>query len=1169
MKNVIRWAISNSPAMNTFLICTLAVGAVSLIIMRREVFPNFDLEIALVSVPYPGSSPDEVETGICQVIEEAVSGIDGIKKTTSVAQEGFGYVILELERDANVQKAVQDIRDDVSNVRRKFPENIEEPEISTISFKTTAIRLALMAPEGIEDRLSKDEIEIQLRDQAEKIRDELLLLQAAPAENWLRQLFSPLIVPAGRPAISTVQISGAKPYQITVEIPEANLRKFGLTLEQVARIVGDENAELPAGKLKSASQEILVKGDNKRRDGEGIGELVILNRDTGDNVKLNEIANVIDGFDDASLLHYVNGRPALVINVNRATNEDLFTVVNTVQKYLEDKTLSDGYQLHVWGDMSIDVRDRIDLLMRNGLQGLILVFLVLALFLELRLAFWVAMGIPVAMLGAGICLLYGDQTLNMLTMFSFLMALGIVVDDAIVIGENIYAKREAGMGMAKAAVEGTVEVVPSVAASIATTVIAFVPLMYVSGVMGKFIAVMPLAVIAMLLISLVESVFVLPCHLAHKKNLFISFLETILYVFWPLAWLMEKARVACDAGVKWFIEHIYASALRWCLDFPLISMSSAGAVLILMVGFVAGGFVPFTGFPNLDSQIVEATIAFPDGSSETFARNAAARIEKGLNEAVAELEANGSGKMVRTVYRRLGEAGNDLRGPTGISSGSHVGNVLVELTPVGERKKTSQELIKLWREKVGRIAGVDVLKFGAQGFGPPGEDLEFKLLCKSEHADLLEKYAQRCKDKLGQYQGVYDIEDDMRPGKQEYRFRVNEVGKSMGVSQTDVYSAIRGAYYGVEVQRMQVGRNEVKLLVRLPEQERQNFSSFDELMVADGQQNKRPLTEIAEQELVQSPSEINRLNRLRSITISAAVDPTMPGLASKVTDDLKNGVKQQPQVSFWEVYKKAGFAEAWKQSFQAQAPAAGQLDRGFLDQLQEDFREETGGDPLVVDWEGAQQQNAESFTSMFVGLMIALLAMYALLTMQFQSYVQPAIIMGIIPFGFVGAVLGHGLLGLELTLFSMFGLVALTGVIVNDSIVLVDFMNRYVREGGDLQEAVVEAGKRRFRAVMLTSMTTVAGLVPMLLETSFQAQVLIPMAASLTFGLIVGTVLILLLVPVFYRALAGLIHVIGFGEEYAAETSQAAETSHAAAKTQTLPIAASNSVPAETGTTVG
>lgn len=1102
MKNMVRWAIRNSPAMNTLVICILTVGAISMTIMRREVFPDFELEMALVAVPYPGAAPTEVETGICQLIEEAVSGINGIKKTTAVAQENAGFVIMELERDSDVQKIVNDIRSEVNNIRGKFPENIEDPEIQTITFRTTAIRLALMAPEGIEHSgVPPDEIERELRGMAEQVQDELLLLPAAPAKSFFRNLFKGFIVPAGRPAISNVGITGAKPYQITVEIPEDTLREYGLTLDQVAATIRRENLELPAGKIKSDSQELLIRGDSKRRLGTEIAEIEILNKSTGDAIKLKDIANVVDGFDDASLLHYVNGRPAMTVNINRATNEDLFTVVNTVRKYAEEKELPEGYDLHVWGDQSIDVRDRIDLLVRNGLSGLILVFLVLAFFLDLRLAFWVSMGIPVSMMGAGIVMYNSDQTLNMLTMFSFLMALGIIVDDAIVIGENIYAKREAGMGFHEAAVEGTVEVVPSVAASITTTVIAFVPLLYVSGVMGKFIAVMPLAVIAMLVVSLVESILVLPCHLAHKRNLFLKVMETVLYVFWPLAWLLEKIRHFCDRFIKFVIESVYGPALRFCLSFPVITMSTAGGILILMAGVVAGGFVKFTGFPNLDSPIVEASLAFPDGTSEAYAKEAAQMIEKGLQEAVEELEASGSGKMLRTVYRRLGEAGNDLRGPTGITSGSHVANILVELTPVGERTRTSEDLINLWRSKVPPIPGTDVMKFGSMGMGPPGDGIEFKLLCKSKYADRLESYAEMCKDQLRKYDGIYDVEDDMRPGKQEIRFRVNDAGKSIGISENDIYSAVRSAYYGVEVMRMQRGRNEVKLMVRLPEEERQSLASFDELMVADADGNKRPLTEIADAELVQSYSEINRLNRLRAITVSASTDATKPGIGTEVSTDLK---------------------------------------AKFLPELQEKFRQETG-EQLTVDWEGAQQQNAESIMSMLAGLGIALLAMYALLTMQFESYLQPAIIMGIIPFGMVGAVLGHWFMGLEITLFSLFGLVALTGVVVNDSIVLVDFMNRYVRAGGNLEDAVVQAGKRRFRAVMLTSLTTVAGLIPMLLETSFQAQVLIPMAASLTFGLMVGTVLILLLVPVFYRSLAGAMDVLGVNDDTERPAAQAVD----------------------------
>lgn len=1088
MKKMVRWAIDNGPAMNTLLVCVLAVGAICFTIMRREIFPNFQLEIALVSVPYPGATPDEIEKSVCQRIEEAVSGVDGLKKITTVAQENVGYAIIELQPGVPVQETVDKLRAQVDAIKSRLPQNTEPSSVQAITFKSTAIRVALLAPPRSESSLTDEEQEKELRELTEEIRNEIFALRPVKAKNFMRNIFAPLIVPSGKSVVSDIGITGEKEDQITVEVSEDTLKQYNTSLSAIAQVVRSENQDTPAGKMKSASQEILIRAQNKRRAGEAIADLQIMNQNTGDTVRLGEIAKITDGFEEASLLHFINQRPATEIAVNRTSNEDLFTIVNAVEKYVADKEVPDGYELHTWADTSVPVRDRIDLLVRNGFQGLILVFIVLALFLELRLAFWVAMGIPVSMLGAGIVLYYSGQTINMLSLFSFLMALGIVVDDAIVIGENIYSKREEGMGFFQSAIEGTVEVIPSVTASIATTVIAFMPLLFVSGIMGKFIAVMPLAVIAMLVISLIESVIILPCHLAHKDNLFISVMSTVLYVFYPVVWVAEKLRQFCDKSIRWVINGPYTGLLNVMMNHPMMALSTALSMLILMGGVIAGGFVPVTGFPKIDAQVIEATIAFQDGTAEGFSKEAAEKIEKALYEVQAEIKETENEDVLKTVYRRLGSQGNNLGGPTGITSGSHVANIVVELTPVGERTISSEKIKNLWREKVGVIPGSEVLKFGSQSMGPSGVSIEFKLLADGKHAKTLEKYAERCKDYLRKKAGVFDVEDDSRPGKVEYRFRVNDAGKSVGVTQTDISNALRNSYYGVEVQRLQIGRREFKVMVRLPEGEREYLSSFDEIMVDDSQGNRRPLNSVASLALSESPSEINRLNRNRSITVSADTDASKPGLGREIKED---------------------------------------LEKFFIPNLQQDFRNETGSG-LIIDWEGDAQQTQEAFSSMFIGLGIALLAMYALLTMQFQSYIQPMIIMAIIPFGFIGAVLGHWVLNQELTLFSFFGFVALTGVIVNDSIVLVDFINRYVRQGGDLQEAVVLAGKKRFRAVTLTSMTTVAGLIPILQETSLQAQVLIPMAVSLTFGLMFGTILILLLVPVFYRTLSRVVDFFGF-----------------------------------------
>ncbi len=519
MKSVIRWAIRNSPAMNTLLIAALLIGSISMIVMRREVFPNFSLEILLVSVPFPGATPEETEKGICQKIEAACKGIDGVKKMTSVAQENFGYLILELNSNVgDVQKVLNEVRSAIQQIS-SFPPRAEDPEVRQIVFRGPAISVGILGPPS--DESIRLEQEKELRALAEEVRSEVLDLTAEPPQSPLRRGFAKLFQPKGN-AISGAEIRGEQPYEITVEVSEDALREFGLSLRGFSQSIREQNIEVPGGKMETAGQELLLRGNNKQEIGTEIAKLPILTRPNGDVITIGDIGNVVDGFAETTSINLINGRPGLVIQVSKTNDEDLFTIVETVKAYVAKKKMPVGYTIDTWGDISMDVRDRMQLLTRNGLQGLLLVFIVLALFLELRLAFWVALGIPVAILGAGFVLLATGQTLNMLTMFAFLMALGIVVDDAIVIGENIYAKRLEGLNFVDAAVVGTMEVLPSVCASVVTTIIAFLPLMFVTGVMGKFISVMPVAVIAMLIISLIESTFILPCHLAHEKNLFLN-----------------------------------------------------------------------------------------------------------------------------------------------------------------------------------------------------------------------------------------------------------------------------------------------------------------------------------------------------------------------------------------------------------------------------------------------------------------------------------------------------------------------------------------------------------------------------------------------------------------------------------------------------------------------
>ncbi|GAB5404986.1 MAG: efflux RND transporter permease subunit [Aureliella sp.] len=1064
MRSLVKWAINNTPGINVMVFGTLAAGLLCFMAMRREVFPEFELEVVLVSVPYPGASPADTEKGVCQPVEEAVRALDGIKRLVSIAREGGGYVLVELDSNVlDVQKVVTEVRSRVNRITN-FPELAEDPQVEQITFRESAIRVAIMGPDA-----DDPDSELRLREIAEDIRDDLLDLGS----------------------ISQAKIQGAKPYQIDVEISEDTLRKHGLTLSNVAQILRRENVELPGGQLRADGQEILLRGKNRREFGEEIKQLPVITQPGGVVLTIDDLGVVRDQFDDSTVINEVNGRPALVISVERTSDEDLLEIADSVHDYVNDRVAADtlpaGYKLQVWGDTSIDVRDRMRMLRDNGLQGLLFVFILLALFLEFRLAFWVSLGIPICVMGAGIILLGTGQTLNMLSMFAFLMALGIVVDDAIVVGENIYAHRNMGKDFATAAVDGTVEVLPSVTTAIATTIIAFMPFFFVSGVMGKFIAVMPVAIIAMLAISLIEAATALPCHLSHgdpgkPKSLTQHIVHGFSTTFSPVVAVTDRSSQFCGWCMDWFGDNVYLPILRFLLKFPLFGVSVGIALLLITAAVVKVGWIKINPFPKTDSNQILAQVVFPDGTPAQQTDAATRRIEEsirrvsqevaGESEALDEPGAGSPSGPVKLTFRQVGEITQQgAMGSTGPGAGSHVGQVFVELEDAANRDVTSTELLNRWRKAAGEISGAERVTYDAAAIGPGGKAIEFKLLAPASQQDQLDKAVDAVKVELAKFAGVYDIRDDATPGKTEFQIRVKDRAQSMGVSAADLAETIRNAYYGAEVMRLQRGRHEVKMMVRYPEDERTSLVQFNEIRVRSADGIERPITELAEIQVSQAYSEINRLDQQRAITVTAEVDSTEAN-SQEVVLELQASI------------------------------------------LPEVFKEYPS---ISVDWEGQTQQTFESLMSLLIGSAVALMAMYIILVLEFRAYFQPLLIMAIIPFGAIGAAWGHAIMGLEVTLFSFFGLVALTGVVVNDSIVLVDFINSRIRSGMDQEQALLEAGRRRLRPVFLTSLTTIGGLVPMLLETSFQAQFLVPMATSIAFGLMLSTLLVLFQVPVFFR----------------------------------------------------
>ncbi len=1039
--------------MNVLLVAIMVVGWMSFSSMRREVFPEFDLEMALVTVSYPGATPEEVEEGICQKVEEACRSVVGIKKITSVAREGLGYCVFEMNETVDdPQRVVGEIRSEVERIPT-FPELAEDPKIEQVTLRSPAIKVGVLGP-PVGD--GEERSELDLREVTERVRDDLLSL----------------------PAVSAVNIAGGREYEITVEISEATLRKHGLTLKSVADVVRRENLELPGGTIRSEGGEVLLRGKNKRYVGDEIAKVPLVTLADGLVLTVGDLGTVRDGFVDVASRSRVNGRPGLVVSVDRSSGEDLLSMVAAVKKYTSETRLPPGYELVTWADASVDVRERLEMLLSNGTQGLLIVLVILALFFDLKVGFWVAMGVPVSMLGTGALMFAADQTLNMLSMFAFLMAVGIDVDDAIVVSDNVERHRKMGKGPIQAAIDGTAEVLPSVVSGVMTTVITFMPLLFVTGVMGKFIAVMPFAFIATLIVSLSEAIFVLPGHLAHEDSLLLRVLRWLLSPFSVFVPILRFAQQSCDAALKWFVKRVYAPALEAAIENRWAILAGAASILIVAAGLIRSGTTPFKLFPKIDAKRIQARIVYPDGTPAGVTEAGIDRVEAALNETAARL-GKGGRPIVTFVYASIGSI--EMQGKPGGDQkmgGSHLGAVSVELDDASNRSVTSDQFLSEWRRTTGTLPGADSVVFVTENIGPAGKAIEFKLLASSDTDSVrqLEDAVERTKKWLGEYPGVIDIDDDSRPGKWEYQVRVKPRAESLGVSLQDVAATIRGSFYGEEVMRLQRGRHEVKLLVAYPRDERRSFSALDEVQVRGADGFARPLGELADVNATRGYSEINRLGQKRSITITADIDANSSLTSGQIVTDLQR--RLMPELL-------------------AENPA------------------------VRVRWEGEQEQTNESLRSLGLGFIVSLFAMFVLLTVEFRSYLQPLLILTAIPFGAAGAVFGHAILGMPLSLFTMFGVVALSGIVVNDSIVLIDFINQRVREGRPLKLAIREAGCVRFRPVFLTSITTVGGLLPLLFDTSFQAQFLIPMAAAMTFGEMVTTVLILILIPVAYSFIGG------------------------------------------------
>jgi multidrug efflux pump subunit AcrB len=1038
MNRAIAWFARNGVAANLVMVTLVVGGLLSVGSIRKEVFPQVDPGLITITVPYPGAAPEEVEEGISVPIEEEIQGIEGIKKLTSSSAEGSGSVTVEVEDGYDVREVLDEVKNRIDAIDT-FPDEAEEPVIREVVVRRQVLSVAVSAQAD----------EATLNRLGERVRDEVSAL----------------------PGITQTELVAARPYEISIEVSEEALRRHGLRFDDVARAVRQSAIDLPGGSVKTEGGEILLRAKGRVYRGPQFDNLVLLSRPDGTVVRIGDVARVVDGFAETDEQSRFDGTPTVLVQVFRVGNQSALDIAAAVKDYAAaaQPRMPEGVRLTIWQDDTIILQSRMDLLINNGIAGFLLVFIVLVLFLRFSLAFWVSLGIPVSFLGA-LWLLPGlDVSINLLSLFAFIVVLGVVVDDAIVVGESIYTVQEKQGRGTMSAILGAQRVALPVVFGVLTTVAAFAPMLAVPAQLGKLMRVIPLIVIPTLLFSLTESLFVLPSHLSHSRNT----TDRRGFIGW---WQRSQRRIV--AGLDLWIERVYRPSVKAALRWRMLTLASGLAVLILTAGMVGAGWVRFAFFPPVEADNVAALLTMPQGTPVETTAAAVQQLEAAAMSVGDELERE-RGAVFRHVLSSVGSQPyrtQQSQGPAGAGggggtlSGSHLGEVNIELVPSELRSVGSTELANRWRDRAGPIADAVELTFTASLFSS-GEAINVEL----RGADLtqLREAAERLKAKVAEYPGVFDIADSFRAGKRELTLAIRPEAEALGLSLTDLGRQVRQGFYGEEAQRIQRGRDEVKVMVRYPAAQRRSLGDLEGIRIRTPQGHEVPFGQVAFASHGRGYDAIRRTNRNRAVSVTADVDLTR-GNTNEIVADLQATV---------------------------------------LPQLLAEF-------PGVnYSFEGEQQQQRDTLGGLVTGFIFALLAIYALLAIPLSSYTQPLLIMSAIPFGLVGAVGGHMLLGMELTMLSLVGIIAMAGVVVNSSLVLVDYANHRRREHASPEDAIVAAGMVRFRAILLTSLTTFVGLTPLMLERSLQAQFLIPMAVSLAFGVAFSTVVTLVMLPAGYLAM--------------------------------------------------
>lgn len=1026
----IAWMVKNSVAANLLMLIFVVGGFFALTKVKQEIFPDFNLDVITVSVAYPSASPEEVENGIIIAVEDVVQGLDNVKEVLSTAKEGVGTVAIEMIEGGDIQQLANDIKNAVDGIS-SFPEDAEYPTISIVSRKVQVIEFCLYG----------DITESEMYDLADTVRDEMLQLKD----------------------VTSVDITGTRTPEISVEVPMYNVRGYGLTLNEISSRIGKSSLEMPGGSLKTKSGEIMVKVDERRDYGREFESLPIIYTGTGTPITLSEIGTVIDGFEDKDSLSLWNGKRSVFIRAFAMDNQTPIQVADAVVAYMDDlkDRLPAGIEIAVSHCLTDTYKDRISLLLKNGFMGWCLVVLLLALFLDYRLAFWVALGIPISFMGTILLMPITGASINMMTLFAFIVSLGIVVDDAIIVGENVYALREKGMSWGKSAIEGAKEVAVPVTFSILTNIVAFCPLFFIPGTLGKIYFQVPIIVIVAFSISLIESLFILPAHLAAikdgKRNFVGEFVHSHQQAF--SFWFKNKVENTCTL----FIEKVI-------IRFRYIVIAIGIALLLASLSLPASRRIGMVLSPKVEADFARAVVYLPFGTSKETTQLYTMQLLKAGLEITAE---NGGEQLVEGNRCMIGETAG------GGTIGSHYTEVRFHLTDSKIRPISTDEFTNLWRERTGLIIGAESYTFESDSDGP-GSGSSITVQLSHQDINVLKAAGEELAEALAQYPNTSDINDGYADGKPQLNYKINDKGRLLGFTASDIASQMRAAFYGAEAIRQQRGRAEVKVMVRLPEDERQNETTINDFIVISSTGNQVYLSDIADVERGRAYTNISRKDGRRIINVTANVTP-------------------QSQTN----------------------EVIASLNATVIPQLEKKYQ------GLNCSYSGRQEDMKESLSALQSTFMIAFFAIYALIAIPFKSYLQPAIIMFVIPFGAVGAIFGHMLMGYSISLMSMFGIIALAGVVVNDSLVLIELANRRRELGDDARHAIKYAANQRIRPVMLTTLTTFFGLAPMIFETSRQARFLIPMAISLGYGILFATAITLLMVPSLYIIIEDIMKFLG------------------------------------------